>query len=162
MKFFPPLNGLAVLASITFFHVSHSLAQTAQVDPQQLGQSGDGPVAVVSFSDGSWLAATAERGLSSLIGLQPNDQVTLELSFPQDFAGQPIGAESLDGGTLSSSQRTATLNADGVLSLTFAAGVQPGLHRIALRAGGAVSILRFWVIDPANPSSHPTLLSSSR
>jgi hypothetical protein len=162
MKFSTLLAGLAVLASITFFPVSLSLAQTAQVDPQQLGQSGDGPVAVVLLSDGRWLATTAERGLSSLIGLQPNDQVTLELSFPQDFAGQPIGAESLDGGTLSSSQRTATLNADGVLSLTFAAGVQPGLHRIALRAGGTVSLLRFWVIDPANPSSHPVLLSPSR
>jgi hypothetical protein len=162
MKFSIRLAGLAAFASVMFFAVSLSQAQTAQVDPQQLGQSGAGPVAVVSFSNGRWLVATAERGLSSLIGLQANDQVTLELSFPQDFAGQPIGAESLDGGTLSASQRTTTLNADGAVNLTFAAGVQPGLHRIALRAGGTVSLLRFWVIDPANPSSHPALLSPSR
>jgi len=161
MKFSPLLNGLAALASVMFLPVALSLAKTAQVDPQQLGQSGDGPVAVVSFSDGRWLVATAECGLSSLIGLQPNDQVTLELSFPQDFAGQAIGAESLDGGILSARQRVATLNADGALTLTFAAGDQTGLHRIALRAGGSVSILRFWVIDPANPSSHPGLLTPS-
>ncbi len=162
MKFFNVVAGLAAFASVTFYPVSFLLAQAVQVDPQQLGQSGDGPVAVVSFADGRWLTATAERGLSSPIGLQPNDEVTLELSFPQDFAGQPIGAESLDGGTLLSSQRTAILNADGAINLTFAAGTQPGLHRIAVRAGGTVSLLRFWVIDPANPTSHPELLSSSR
>lgn len=162
MKFRILLAGLATLASVTFVPVSLSLAQTAQVDPQLLGQSGDGPVAVVSFPDGRWLTATAERGLSPLIALQPNDQVTLELSFPQDFAGQSIEAEPLDGGTLAANQRSATLSADGVMSLTFAAGAQPGLHRIALRVAGTVSLLRFWVIDPANPSAHPTLLAPSR
>lgn len=42
------LGGLAILASLTFHSNPRLQAQT--IDPQQLGQSGDGPVANVAFS----------------------------------------------------------------------------------------------------------------
>ncbi|MBA3833384.1 MAG: hypothetical protein H0X34_16135 [Chthoniobacterales bacterium] len=163
MKSSVVLAGLAFLAGIFFSPIPRLSAQVPSgVDPQLMGQSGDGPVVVIGFANGSSIIATAERGLSGVVGLQAHQTVSLQLSFPANFAGQPIVAESLDGGILRANQPAATVNSDGSVNLTFEGGALPGLNRVALHAGGNISVLRFWVIDPRNSTTHPPLLSSTR
>lgn len=93
--------------------------------------------------------------------MQKGETVSLLLSYPMDFAGQPVVAESLDGGTLKANQLIALVKADATVDLSFTAGTQPGLYRIAVRAGDNLSLLRFWVLDPDNPAAQPAVLTPS-
>ena len=163
MKSAVVLSGLALFAGVFFSPIPRLLAQaTSGVDPQLMGQSGEGPVALIGFANGGSLTATAERGLSGVVGLQAHETVSLQLSFPANFAGQRVVAESLDGGILRANQPAAIVNRDGSVKLTFEGGALPGLNRVAVRAGSNISVLRFWVIDPRNSTAHPPLLSSAR
>ena len=151
------------LVSLLVLGPSPASAQAKQpIDPQQMGQSGDGPVVVIGFSDGRWLTATAERGISGVIGLRAREAVSVQLNFPANFAGQRIVAESLDGGSLTADQPASAINSDGTVNLTFQAGALPGLNRVAVRVAGKISLLRFWVLDPKNSLAHPPLLSTAQ
>ncbi len=163
MKSFLSLARLASL-SLLLLASSHQLAAQIKppIDPGDLGQSGLGPVAVIGWADGRWLTATAERGVSGLVGVQPGEIVTVQLSFPLTLAGQRFVAESLDGGALTADQPLSVINPDGTVNLTFKAGALPGLNRVAVQTGGQISLLRFWVLDPTNRTSHPALLSPAQ
>ena len=152
MKFSPLLTGLAALASVMFCLSPYGSAQVAN-DPTTRKKR---PVVAISFADGKSLTTSAEGGLSDLVALQPDEVVNIQLKFPLSAAKQRIVVQSLDGGFASGTKNA--VDADGCLNVTFQAGGSPGLNRILVINQGISSILRFWVINTAEPSANPPQL----
>ena len=159
MKFVQVGIGLAFLVSASFFATPRLAAQTSsQPGSLPLSRTGNGPIAVISFADGSSLTTSAERGVSDLVALQPEEAVNLQLNFPASTAGRRVVVQSLDGGFAKASGDGSIVNPDGTLNLTFQAGASPGLNRILILDGGTSSLLRFWVINTEQPTANPPLL----
>src|SRR5678815_166897 len=152
MKLSPLLTGLAGLDSVMLCSAPYALAQVAN-DPATREKR---PIVAISFADGKSLTTSAEGGLSDLVALQPDEVVNLQLNFPLSTAKQRIVVQSLDGGFASGTENT--VDADGTLNVTFQAGSSPGLNRILVINQGTSSILRFWVINTAEPSANPPQL----
>lgn len=92
-----------------------------------------------------------DNGSFQKVALRPGQQVQVLLTFPAAAAGMAPQVLAMDGGTVSSPLPAVAVAADGRLPLTFQAGQQPGLYRLALHGIGADYVLRFWVVDPARP-----------
>jgi hypothetical protein len=115
-----------------------------------------GPIATITFADGSSLTTSAETGLSELIALDPQETVQILLTFPTSLAGQRAEIQSPDGGTAATAGNAEPIiHADGTVALVFQIGAPPGQYRITAAAGGAVSTIRLWVPDPENESANP-------
>jgi len=152
MKFPPLITGLAALASVMFFFAPSASPQVAN-DPATREKR---PVVAIRFADSKLLTTSAEGGLSDLVALQPDEVVNVQLNFPLSAMQQRIVVQSLDGGFASGTENT--IDADGTLNVTFQAGSSPGLNRILVINQGTSSILRFWVINTAEPSANPPQL----
>lgn len=152
MKFRSLLAGLALLASTQLLAPARFAAQTPPGLPPK------GPIALLSFADGSSLTTSAERGISDLVGLQKAEVVNLQLTFPTVSAGHRVVVQSLDGGFAKASGPSSIVSLNRSLTLTFQAGTSPGLNRILIFDQGTSSILRFWVINTERPESNPPLL----
>ena len=152
MKFSTVLSGLAFVASIQLLATARLTAQSsAALQPS-------GPIALISFADGSSLTTSAERGVSDLVGLQKEEVVNLQLTFPAASAGHRVIIQSLDGGFAQASGDKSIVSSDRTLNFAFQAGPSPGLNRILILNQGTSSLLRFWVINTEEPSANPPQL----
>ena len=152
MKFSSLPAGLAALASVMSCSATYVSAQVPN-DPATREKR---PVVTISFADGKSFTTSAEGGLSDLVALQPDEVVSLQLTFPLSAAKQRIVVQSLDGGFASGTENT--VDADGTLNVTFQAGASPGLNRILVINQGTSSILRFWVINTSDSTANPPQL----
>ena len=127
----------------TFFLSGHVFGQAANVS------------ATVEFSDGETATVT---DFSSSVGVQPNEYVTITLQFPADFAGQPITAKPIDGGTASIGSSILVAGSDGSITFSFLAANHPGRNAVVIQVGATSVCLQLWVMDSANPENNPSTL----
>lgn len=111
--------------------------------------------ATVEFSDGETATVT---DFSNSVGVQPNEYVNITLQFPADFAGQPITAKPIDGGTTSIGSSILVAGTDGSITFSFLAANQPGWNSIVIQVGATNVCLQLWVMDSANPNNNPSNL----
>ncbi len=69
--------------------------------------------------------------------------MTASLRFPVELAGSTLIVQALDGGAVS--QDELTVGEDGTACVQFEPPSAPGLYRVMVNAGGAVTLLQFEV-----------------
>jgi len=118
------------------------------------------PTAAMTFPDGSSLGVRSKNGRFPLVAGPAGQSVTIQLRFAPNPTNASLIAAPLDGGTMVASQITSVA-VDGTASIQFQPAIQPGLYRVLLNQGGAMSILQFWVADPQRPNAGPPALQPS-
>jgi hypothetical protein len=93
-----------------------------------------------------------------LVGLHPGEIVDVALQFSAGLPANSITAQSLDGGKLISFSK-GNVGVEGLVSIRFQAGTQPGLYRVFVPGLGGPSLLQFWVADAANPRANPPVVN---
>jgi hypothetical protein len=116
---------------------------TAQ-EPDPPGASSD----EITFEDNEVIEDKSSNGKFPPVTLNPLETTDIKLQFSTALAGVPVIVQVLDGGELSGIDESATLAADGTASFQFQVSDQPGLYRILVLAGGAVSMVQFEVPNP--------------
>ena len=128
---------------------------------QAQGEDGT-PPAVVSRA----IAATVDYGNDavfqpekcvtefSLLGIRPEQPVTISVQFPVELAGQPVAAEVLDGGTLTLPEGGLIIGDDGMVTFQFQASII-GACRIEVHQPDDANFIRFWVVDLEYPENNP-------
>jgi hypothetical protein len=113
------------------------------------------PRAIIRFLNGQSVRNHGVNGHFRLTALNPNESVLVRLDYSPMFAGLPIVATPLDGGTVTLSPSRVWVDEKGVGWMRFQVGPKPGLYRLMVLTGGVKSMLKFWVDDPQNPQANP-------
>lgn len=81
------------------------------------------------------------------VNLDPGQQVSVVVQWPDAQAGQRVVVAVEDGGELNDGQRVLPLDLDGAgsASFEFTAGRGPGIYRVTLRHKQDVKTLEMWV-----------------
>lgn len=112
----------------------------------------------MSFADGRSIALRSMSGRFPLVAANPGETVSVKLRFASQ--GGVAVAQCLDGGALSNGADNIALDANGSGSFQFQLGAKPGLYRVVISSGRAVSTLQFWVTDPTTPAANPAALQA--
>lgn len=91
-----------------------------------------------------------------LLGLRPQQAVTITVQFPVELAGQLIIVEPLDGGIVTIPEGGLFVAADGTVTFPFQARESVGACRITVHQSDDMNALHFWIIDAAHPEDNPT------
>lgn len=118
-------------------------------------QIGAEPTATIGFGNGQSIRTHSVKGHFRLTALHANESVLVRLDYQPTFAGLPIVATSLDGGSVALPRSNGSVDTNGVGWMRFKVGPKPGLYRVMILTGGVQSILKFWVDDPRNPQANP-------
>lgn len=115
-------------------------------------QTEAGPRARITFADGTSVTIRG-HDRNEKVRLQPvailaGERVNIQLKLPSRFANTFMAVQALDGGLASGDVLVA---ADGSAAIAFQGGVQPGLYRILLSAGGKSATLQFSIPNPGTP-----------
>jgi len=143
------LNALSL--SIAFFFI---LAAASAAFASPLPSALDATFTVF-FSDGTSVVATS----NDVIGLQPNQAVTVVAQYPLSWVGHRITAIPLDGGRVLGSTSQFALNADPAVQFQFQAGTESGVYQVSLRSGAQEIGIHFWVFDSETPSNNPVVIN---
>jgi hypothetical protein len=155
VKISPRLAGLAFLVSLNCVAISSDFAQsptptptaTPTATPPPLLPDGC-PTAAITFPDSTSLTLRSHGGLFPLVATQTAQSLNIQLRFPLTLANTPLIVQVLDGGTLSNGQGNQIIGGDGTASIQFQVGAEPGLYRVLLNVGGAITTLRFGASGP--------------
>lgn len=115
------------------------------------------PIATFTFGNGQKIKARSTTRRFRLVGLYPGEIVDIALQFPAGLANSAT-AQSLDGGKLISFSKSP-LGVNGVASIRFQAGTEPGLYRVFVPGTSPPVLLQFWVADPNNPRANPPVVN---
>jgi hypothetical protein len=125
-------------------------------------QDDGAPPAAVSYA----IAATIDYGNNllfqpekagtdfGLLGIRPEQSVTVTVQFPAEMAGQPVTAEVLDGGSLTLPEGGLIADENGQVTFSFQSGIL-GACRINVHLADDANFVRFWVVDLDCPESNP-------
>lgn len=133
---------------------SFAAGQSTAVDAQISAE----PTATLGFGNGPSIRTHSVKGHFRLTALHANESVLVRLDYQPAFAGLPIVATPLDGGTVTLPRSKASVDDYGVGWMRFKVGPKPGLYRVMILTGGVKSILKFWVDDPRNPRANPSAI----
>jgi hypothetical protein len=97
----------------------------------------------------------SHNGVTSRVGLDPNQVLTIALQFPITKIGQAVAIQPLDGGVVVSAN--SGLSSTGILQFQFRANQEPGLTQIRVRVGTDEYGLQFYVFDPNHPERNPRI-----
>lgn len=130
------------------------------------GQDDGAPPAAVSRA----LAATVDYGNDvlfypdklgtdfGLLGIRPEQPVTITVQFPSEYAGQPVAAGTLDGGAVTLPEGGLIVDSNGLAAFQFQAGIL-GACRVNVHLADDANFLQLWVVDVACPESNPLNLA---
>jgi hypothetical protein len=137
------------------------LAAQAILPPDPIGERPPPtpPAAQISMGDGTGVNLKFTGPRSRRVRLLPGQQVTIVMQYDPALSGLILDAGALDGGQVSFEGRRIVIDDSGTAVFTFGGAEKPGLYRLALNCGGAVSTLQFWVVDPDAPDEDGTLLA---
>ena len=141
--------GLAFFASVIVCSITTLSAQTdslVSAPPAAL----PAPSAVITFASGQANRSHSAAGRFAPLSLNPLDTAVIALQFATTLAGTSVTVQPLDGGSVGLADQSATVASDGTISFQFQAGAAPGLYRVLVIAGGAVSMVQFSVPSPTS------------
>ena len=129
---------LAFFAGVNFCSAqTDSLISAATMAPA--------PSDVITFATGQAIQGHSTAGRFAPVTLNPLATAAIQLQFPTTSASTPVVIQALDGGTVGSTNQSATIGLDGTISFQFQAGKQPGLYRVLVIANGTASMVQFSV-----------------
>jgi hypothetical protein len=126
-----------------------------QSPPAEVQNISVAPKVTIDFVNGPSVRNRGGKGHFRLTAVRPNESVLVRLDYLPTFAGLPIAATPLDGGSVALANSNLAVDQNGVGWVRFNAGPKPGLYRVMILTGGVKSILKFWVDDPLNPAGNP-------
>jgi hypothetical protein len=126
------LTGVALLSTLP-----------AQADPPALSD-------VITFANGQGIRGRSTAGRFPPVALNRLETASIKLQFAATMAGTPVIIQALDGGGLGLAADSAAIALDGTTSFQFQVADQPGLYRVLVIAGQAVSMVQFEV-PPQGP-----------
>src|ERR1700730_11430504 len=112
--------------------------------------------AVITYGPGQVMIPGSYHGVTSRVGLDPNQLVTITLQFPVNRIGQPVAIQPLDGGTVIPGSNLG-LSSNGNLQFQFQANQKPGLTQVQVWLGAEEYGLQFYVFDPNHPERNPRI-----
>ena len=149
MKFPASFMGLAFFASVIVCSIRTLSAQTDSID-SAVPAAPPAPSDVITFASGQATRSHSAAGQFSPVSLNPLETAAIKLQFAATLAGAPVIVQPLDGGSVGLTDQSAAVAADGTTSFQFQAADQPGLYRVLVIAGGAVSMVQFSVPSPTS------------
>jgi ABC-type phosphate transport system substrate-binding protein len=108
----------------------------------------------VLFGDGSSFCAN----ITDVVGLQPNQAVTVIAQYPLTSIQHQITAVALDGGRILGA-KTQSVRDSGAVQFQFRAGSDVGAYQISLRDGSQETAVSFWVLDSQTPTNNPVVVN---
>jgi hypothetical protein len=105
------------------------------------------------------LSLSSKEGIFDLVGVAPDQWVSLTVQYPLSEIGHRITVEPLDGGHIITSLGILLVGPDGVIHFQFQAGHFPGLNHVALHDAGREVGLQFWVLDLQHPERNPRVVN---
>lgn len=111
---------------------------------------------VISHAKGE-IRPGSDHGITNLVGLHPNQVVTVTVQFPIAHAGAAATVEPLDGGLVIATSGEHIVSGDGTLEFQFQANTNPGLSQVLLRVGTDEFGMRFYVLNPEHPERNPRI-----
>ncbi len=96
-----------------------------------------------------------------LLGLDPQQTVTVTVQFPAELAGQLMIVGPLDGGIVTIPDDGLYVAADGTVSFPYQAGEIVGACRIAVHQPDDMNVIHFWIIDATHPEDNPAGLQGA-
>jgi len=92
---------------------------------------------------------TSHSGIIDPVGLRPNEQATITLSVPSNWASYPVGIAPLDGGEVFGFENLQVATG-GAVSFGFKAGSTPGLYRVVVSIGAERYQLQLYLPKPGD------------
>lgn len=96
--------------------------------------------ATITFANGEGIKLYADDHFQP-VAIAAGETVTIQAQLPPQFTNIPAVAQALDGG----SATDIVIASNGMASVSFQAGSQPGLYRLFLSARGRNVVLQFQV-----------------
>lgn len=144
--------GLAFLAS-GLLVISHSALAQTDGEPQPVVSRALS--ATIDYGNDALFQPDKHGVDFALLGLDPEQTVTVTVQFPVELAGQIVIAEPLDGGLLTIPDTGLVVGVDGTVVMQFQASDEPGACRIAVHETDDSNLLHFWIIDSQHPENNP-------
>jgi hypothetical protein len=126
--------------------------------PSATGRTDNSLTAVIASTTGKAIAPGSCRGVTSRVGLDPGQVVTITLQFPPNRIADKVVLEPLDGGVVFAPGLPA-LSAAGILQFQFQANQNPGLTQVRVGLGADDFGLQFYVLDSKHPGNNPRIPS---
>jgi hypothetical protein len=111
------------------------------------------PSATITFADATQIIFRSTTKRFRVVGLHPNETVDIALQFSTPLVRNSASAQPLDGGRIISFSINSG-GGNGLASIRFQVGSQPGLYRIRVPGLAESPLLQFWVADPNNPKAN--------
>jgi hypothetical protein len=108
----------------------------------------------VLFGDGS--CACSDN--TSVVGLQPNQTVTIIAEYPASSIGHQITAVPLDGGRILGA-KTQAVSGSATVQFRFQTDWDVGTYQVSLRDGPQETAISFWVLDSQTPANNPPVVN---
>jgi hypothetical protein len=89
-----------------------------------------------------------------LLGVRPDQIVSVSVQFPPEYVGQPVSAGTLDGGAITLPEGGLVVDSNGMVTFQFQGGFL-GACRVNVHLADDANFLQFWVVDVDCPDSNP-------
>ncbi len=142
---------LTIIGSALFLFAASSYAQDDGTPPAAVSRA---LAASVDYGNDSIFPVEKFGTDFGLLGIRPEQVVTVSVQFPVEMVGQAVTADLLDGGTLTLPEEGLFIDANGLATFQFQASILGGC-RINMHQPGEVNFVRFWVVDLTCPESDP-------
>jgi hypothetical protein len=109
----------------------------------------------VLFGDGSSVCANS----ADVVGLQPNQAVTVLTQYPVSSIGHQITATPLDGGRILGTRTQAVSDPAASVQFQFQVDTDAGTYQLSFRDGSEEIALSFWVLDSETPANNPVIIN---
>lgn len=145
------IAGLAIFASGLFVFSTSLRAQDDGAPPAAISHA---LAATVDYGNDVLYQSEKFGTDFGLLGIRPEQPVTISVLFPIESAGQTVAAGLLDGGTLTLPEGGLIVGPDGLVSFQFQASIL-GACRIDVHLSDDANFVRLWVVDLDCPESNP-------
>jgi hypothetical protein len=131
---------------------------------------------IVTYSSAQSITVPINDGISTLVGVQPDQLIQVVVKYSPSQALQVVNLEGLDGGTVlppivgpidpgllcsgdgcpqGVPALSLFISTEGMLTFTFRAGHTTGLNQVSLVDGSQEVGLQFWVLNLQTPDLNP-------
>lgn len=127
----------------------------------QLSSPDDPKIAAITLYAATTVTPLRHRSVFQLVGVEPNQIVSVAMAYPLSLSGQPVSIEPLDGGRAIVPQQGLTIGVDGTLAFQFQVGSVPGLYQVRIHRAASAVALQFWALDNQHLDNSPPVLTGN-